>query len=197
MFDRVTITYRGASYEIGRGPGFYGIWTAGGPRSEPLDRWPETPEGWTAAWGRFASIEAPGTIVPVGKNTPRITAAALLGAGVILGVAGLFPSYIGTASLAQQADQVTAHAIYLAVWTVSGVLILLGGARLRIGALLGLGLSAVTFGLFFADAGTALSAPGNPGGGGGMRGALPGSGGVTPASDSAARAAALNWFAVW
>lgn len=168
MFDRVTITYRGASYEIGRGPGFYGIWTAGGPRSEPLDRWPETPEGWTAAWGRFASIEAPGTIVPVGKNTPRITAAALLGAGVILGVAGLFPSYIGTASLAQQADQVIPHAIYLAVWTASAALILLGGTRLRLGALLSLGLSAVTFGLFFADAGTALSTSGTPGGGAGL-----------------------------
>ena len=48
------------------------------------------------------------------------------------------------------------------------MLILLGGARLRIGALLGLGLSAVTFGLFFADAGTALSVPGNPGGGAGL-----------------------------
>jgi hypothetical protein len=199
---------------------------------QPLERWPETPEGWTAAWSRFVSIEAPGTIVPVGKNTPpvppatlregeetgpfgpttaptgetgettvtpagppagapvgtgpytpygqytgyaapvrsgkaaRIVAAALLGAGVALGVAGLFPAYIGTASLAQQADQLTAHAIYLAVWAVSAVLIVLGGPRLRIGALLGLGLSAVTFGFFFADAGTALSAPGNPGGAG-------------------------------
>jgi hypothetical protein len=224
VFDKVTVTYRGAKYEIGRGLGFYGVWTAGGARSQPLERWPETPEGWTAAWSRFASIEAPGTIVPVGRNTPpvalavpreggntgpfgastaptaetggtvvtqagavpytpygqytprvapvlggkaaRIVAAALLGAGVILGVAGLFPTYIGAASLAQQADQVIPHAIYLAVWTVSAVLILLGGARLRIGALLGLGLSAVTFGLFLADAGTALSAPGNPGGAG-------------------------------
>jgi len=226
VFDRVTITYRGATYEIGRGPGFYGVWTVGGPRSRPLERWPETPEGWTAAWNRFAGIEAPGTIVPVGRDAPpvapaalreredtgpfgastapvaetaetgpvpagavpytpygqytprvapvlggksvRLLAAALLGAGVILGVAGLFPGYIGTASLAQQADQVTAHAIYLAVWTVSAVLILLGGARLRPGALLGLGLSAVTFGLFAADVGTAISAPGNTGGGAGL-----------------------------
>ena len=195
MFDRVTITYCGASYEIGRGSGFYGVWTAGGARSQPLERWPETPEGWTAAWSRFVSIEAPGTIVPVGRNTPpvpspaarededtgpfgettapagetaettvtpagsvpytpygqytprvapvlggkaaRIAAAALLGAGVILGVAGLFPAYIGGASLAQQAEQVTAHAIYLAVWIISAVLILLGGTRLRLGALLG------------------------------------------------------------
>jgi len=202
VFDNVTITYRGATYEIGRGSGFYGVWTVGGPRSRPLERWPETPEGWTAAWTRFVTIEAPDTIVPVGRNTPpvgagplreggepgpfgdnavltpagaalsgkasRIMAAALLGAGVILGIAGLFPAYIGGASLAQQPDQVTPHAIYLAVWTASAVLILLGGARLRLGALLSLGLSAVTFGLFFADAGTAISAAGNPGGGAGL-----------------------------
>ncbi len=179
MFDNVTITYRGATYEIGRGAGFYGVWTVGGPRSRPLERWPETPEGWTAAWTRFVTIEAPDTIVPVGRNTPpadaalsgkasRIMAAALLGAGVILGIAGLFPAYIGRASLAQQPDQVIPHAIYLATWTASAVLILLGGARLRIGALLSLGLTAVTFGLFLADAGTAISAAGNAGGGAGL-----------------------------
>ena len=179
MFDNVTITYRGATYEIGRGAGFYGVWTVGGPRSRPLERWPETPEGWTAAWTRFVTIEAPDTIVPVGRNTPpvgaapsgkagRIMAAALLGAGVILGIAGLFPAYIGRASLAQQPDQVIPHAIYLATWAASAVLILLGGTRLRIGALLSLGLTAVTFGLFLADAGTAISAAGNAGGGAGL-----------------------------
>jgi cell division septation protein DedD len=200
VFDNVTITYRGATYEIGRGWGFYGVWTAGGPRSRPLERWPETPEGWTAAWTRFVSIEAPDTIVPVGQNTPpvgggalgeggepgpfganavltpagaalsgkasRVMAAALLGVGVILGIAGLFPAYIGGASLAQQPDQVTPHAIYLAVWAASTVLILLGGTRLRVGMLLSVGLSAVTFGLFFADAGTAISAAGSSGGAG-------------------------------
>jgi hypothetical protein len=148
------------------------------------------------------SIEAPDTIVPVGKNTPRVgtgarreggepgsfgenpvltpagaalsgtaarvMAAALLGVGVILGIAGLFPAYIGGASLAQQSDQLIPHAIYLAVWAASAVLILLGGARLRLGRLLSLGLSAVTFGLFFADAGTAISAAGKSGGGAGL-----------------------------
>jgi hypothetical protein len=189
VFDRVIITYRGATYEIGRGWEFYGIWMNGAPRSQPLERWPETPEGWSAAWTRFTSIETPGTIVPVGKTTPpvgsdagqdsghaglrgvpaagaRIAAAALLGVGVVLGVAGLFPTYIGGASLAQQAEQVVPHAIYLAVWTASAVLILSGGARLRIGALLGVGLSAVTFGLFFADAGLAIAGTATGGGAG-------------------------------
>ena len=174
MFDKVTITYRGAKYEIGRGWDFYGIWMTGAPRTQPLERWPETPEGWSAAWTRFASIEAPGMIVPAGRRAapvlsgkaPAIAAAALLGAGVVLGVAGLFPAYLGGSSLARQADQVIPHAIYLAVWTASAVLILLGGARLRIGALLSLGLSVVTFGLFFADAGLAIAGAGSTGGAG-------------------------------
>jgi hypothetical protein len=77
VFDKVTITYRGAKYEIGRGRDFYGIWITGGPRSQPLEWWPETPEGWSAAWTRFASIEAPGAIVPVGRRTPPVGASAV------------------------------------------------------------------------------------------------------------------------
>ena len=118
----------------------------GGTVVTPAGAAPYTP------YGQYTPRAAP----VLGGKAARIVAAALLGAGIVLGVAGLFPAYIGAASLAQQADQVTSHAIYLAVWTVGAVLILLGGARLRIGALLGLGLSAVTFGLFLADAGTAL-----------------------------------------
>jgi hypothetical protein len=37
------------------------------------------------------------------------------------------------------------------------VLIVLGGTRLRVGALMGLGVSAVTFGLFFSDVGTPIA----------------------------------------
>ena len=208
VFNKVTITYRGAKYEIGRGRDFYGIWMTGAPRSQPLESWPETAEGWSAAWIRFASIEAPGAIVPVGRRTPpvgasaaqvnenpgpfgqntargrfrrgrsaslvsvvsgrtgAVAAASLLAVGVILGVAGLFPAYLGGSSLAQQADQLIPHVIYLAVWTASAVLILLGGARLRLGALLSLGLSVVTFGLFLADAGTAIAGGGNAAGAG-------------------------------
>jgi hypothetical protein len=53
---------------------------------------------------------------------------------------------------------VVPHVIYLAAWTLSAVLILAGGVRMRAGALFGLGTSAVTLGLFIADAGTAASA---------------------------------------
>jgi hypothetical protein len=73
VFDKVTITYRGAKYEIGRGRNLYGIWAAGASRSsQPLEWWPETSEGWSAAWTRFTGIESPGTIVPVGRRTPPV-----------------------------------------------------------------------------------------------------------------------------
>jgi len=257
VFDKVTITYRGAKYEVGRGRDFYGIWTVGGSRSQPLQWWPETSEGWSAAWTKFTQIEAPGAITPVGRRTPPVASgpvasgpvasgpvasgpvasgpvassgaqmgesagvrdagtaaagpatallddrnragavgsgdapfaqgprfaqdprfaqggapygartadsrtgavgAALLAVGVAIGVAGLFPAYLAGASLSQQPAQLVPHAIYLAVWAASTVLILLGGVRLRLGALLGVGISVVTFGLFFADAGTAIAA---------------------------------------
>jgi hypothetical protein len=253
VFDKVTITYRGTTYEIGRGRDFYAIWAVGGSRSQPLQWWPETAEGWSAAWARFAEIEVASTIVAVGRRTPpvdhssapagensaplggstvtqaegtaqaggstippggstgtalldertappgqggtpfspgaapfgqagtpfgagrarlarlstgAIAAASLLAVGVILGIVAFFPAYLGGASLAQQPAEVVPHAIYLAVWTASAVLILLGGVRLRLGALLGVGLSAVTFGLFFADAGTAIAGGAHVGGAG-------------------------------
>jgi hypothetical protein len=163
--ENVTISYRGAGYEIGRGRGFYGIWGAGTPRSQPVECWPETPEGWRGAWSRFTAVEAPGTIVAVdgpagpiaSARTRAVIGAALLAAGVACGIAGLFPAYVAGANLAQDSGELVPHAIYLAAWTASAVLIFLGGARLRAGALLGIGTSIVTFGLFFADAGTAMA----------------------------------------
>jgi len=219
--DNVAISYRGARYEIGRGQGFYGIWAAGAPESQPFEWWPETPEGWRGAWSKFAGIEAPGTIVAVGQRTapaaghtgpgaeriapagghagpgaeriapaggrtapagertgpggertgpggertgpggrpgaPAVLAASLLAIGVACGIAGLFPGYLTGASLAQEPAELVPHAIYFAVWGASAVLILLGPARLRVGAMLGLGTSIVTFGFFFADVGQAIA----------------------------------------
>ncbi len=178
MRDDVTISHRGASYQIGRGPSFYGIWAVGATTPQPIEWWPDTPEGWYAAWSRFASIEVPGTIMPVAESHGAVAgpsglgttrpltgpggwapfAAALILVGVVCGVVGLFPDYLDGASLAQQPPQLVPHAIYLATWSLSALLILLGGSRLRLGALLGMSLSVVTFGFYFADAGTAISA---------------------------------------
>jgi hypothetical protein len=182
--DKVSISHRGAKYVIGRGKRYYGIWVAGAPESGPVDRWPETREGWEQAWGRFVAIEQPETITAVQKapragfKLPRMTApaalrprgrgpawiaagAGLLGLGVLLGLIGLFPDYVGTHSLAAQTAQLVPHLLYLLTWAVSAVLVA-GGLRARpggarIGALLGAGLSAVTFGLFLADLGQVIA----------------------------------------
>jgi hypothetical protein len=180
VFHKVTVAYRGAKYEIGRGRDFFGIWPSGGAGSAPLERWPDTPDGWSAAWARLIEIEEPGTIAPAGRNAPltpntghpqgiakgqrqstaalsAIAAGLLLAAGVALGVASLFPDYFSGTRLASEPAELVPHVIYLAAWSASAVLILLGGTRLRAGALLGTGVSVVTFGLFLADAGTPIS----------------------------------------
>ena len=165
MADNVVISHRGAAYEIGRGRSYYGIWPAGAPHTQPAEWWPPTPAGWSGAWSRFTRLEAPGTIVPVradpilkiSASTRAVVAALLVAAGVILGVAALFPGYLGRPSLASEPVELVPHLIYLVTWAVSAILILLGGTRLRVGALLATGVSAVTFGLYFADLGTASS----------------------------------------
>ena len=195
MPEKVTISHRGARYEIGRGKRYYGIWVTGAPESDPVDRWPETQDGWAQAWTRFVSLETPGTIAPVeqrGFKLPSVrfarpeggdggktamTAVVLLGVGIILGIAGLFPDYFGGQSLAAQADQLVPHLLYFVGWAVSAALIATGarraqaagaGARIRAGALLGTGLSAVTLGMFLSDLGQAVSGTPAPGIGAGL-----------------------------
>jgi len=190
--EHVSIAYRGANYAIGQGPQFYGIWPASSPQAQPLEWWPLTPEGWTAAWMRFASIEVPGTIAPVTATRAAATtsmaptaptdparasrlagtAAALLAIGIVLGVVGLFPTYTDGASLASQPSSLVPHVIYLAVWGISAALILFSGTWRKAGALLGTGLGAVTFGLFFADAGIPLAGSAHLMGGGLILGIL-------------------------
>ena len=161
MRKNVTIWYSGASYQLGRWQHGYAIWAAGGARSRPLEQWPETPEGWSAAWSRFTAIEVPGTVVhfsqPTAPVAGAVSAVVLLAAGVVCGIVGLFPGYLSGASLAQQPAELVPHAIYLAVWTAAALLILSGGVRRRVGTLLGLGTSVVTFGFFFADAGAVIA----------------------------------------
>ncbi|MBO0837286.1 MAG: hypothetical protein J2P28_17510, partial [Actinobacteria bacterium] len=214
MPEYVSISYRGATYALGQTPEFYGIWNATALQTQPLERWPLTPEGWTAAWSRFTSLEVPGTITPVEPSAvgpvtgpvgpmtgpagpvagPGATmvgvpggtfpisdpaamtrnsriSAALTGVGFLLGIVGLFPAYVGGASLASQSENLVSHVIYLLTWAVSGALILAGGDSLRGGgiwlrggALLGLGTSAVTLGFFVSDIGQI----GQPLGGGGQ-----------------------------
>jgi hypothetical protein len=183
--EKVTISHRGARFEIGMGKRYYAIWAIGAPATAPVDRWPETTDGWSQAWARFTAIEAPGTIAPVprkrafslsglaggqraakGRAAGRWIAAAVLAFGVLLGIAGLFPSYFTGQSLASASDQLVPHVMDLVVWAAAAVLALLGGSRARIGGLLGAGLSAVTLGLFAVDLATGTA--GHSGVGAGM-----------------------------
>jgi hypothetical protein len=177
MGEKVTISYRGAGYELGRGKRSYGIWAAVTPRSEPVARFPETPEGWVAAWTRFTALEAPGAIAPVGKVTgspagadvidtggtdsagavgvkSAPVAAGLLAFGVLLGVIGLFPGYVSSTSLASQPVNLVPHVCYFVAWAIAAALIVSGGVRRQAGALLALGTSVITFGLFCVDMAT-------------------------------------------
>jgi hypothetical protein len=84
---------------------------------------------------------------------------ALLALGVLFGVVGLFPHYQVGQSLASQPAQLIPHVAYLAVWTLAGLLVALRvGAVARAGALLAVGTSVVTFGLFLVDLGAGFSA---------------------------------------
>jgi hypothetical protein len=102
-----------------------------------------------AGTGLAGSRPGPGTALLVGEG--------LLVLGVVLGLAGLFPGYEGGQSLLSQWAQVIPHLCYVIGWMVTAALVALSVARpgnaARLGALFGLGLSAVTFGLFLADLG--------------------------------------------
>ncbi len=119
-----------------------------------------------AAPTQGASWSQPHGAAPAGYGSQRLAASAtwqgpvavgLLIFGLVCGVISLFPTYVQNASLASDPVNLVPHVIYLAAWAAAAVLIGIGGARLRVGALLGLGVSVVTFGLFFADAGLPLA----------------------------------------
>jgi hypothetical protein len=109
-----------------------------------------------------ASPDGGVTAVPAARRRSRRGTALLAGEGllvlgVVLGLAGLFPAYEGSQSLLSQWDQVVPHLCYVIGWALTAGLVALSVARpsnaARLGSLFGLGLSAVTFGLFLADLG--------------------------------------------
>ena len=211
MQDDVAIWYRGANYQLGRGRNCYGIWPVAGQPEYPVEQWPETPQGWAAAWSRFTAIEHPAAIVhlsgavvsgtvvsesvPVASPGSSIGAAGLLGAGVACGIVGLFPAYLSGASLASDPTNLVPHVIYLATWLASGLLIMRGGTWRQVGALLGLGTSIVTFGYFLADLGTVISggSPLGPGLALGLIGWLLCTGGAAVAAWPPGLAGAPRW----
>jgi hypothetical protein len=97
-------------------------------------------------------------------GTGLLVGEGLLVLGVVLGLAGLFPAYEGGQSLLSQWDQVVPHLCYVIGWALTAALVALSVARPsnagRLGSLFGLGLSAVTFGLFLSDLGEVTTSHG-------------------------------------
>jgi hypothetical protein len=95
------------------------------------------------------------------RGTALLVGEGLLVLGVVLGLAGLFPAYEGSRSLLSQSNQVVPHLCYVMGWALTAAMVALSVARpsnaARLGALFGLGLSTVTFGLFLADLGQVTS----------------------------------------
>jgi hypothetical protein len=118
---------------------------AGGPLAgQPWAPVPDAGSRWTTVTASDPQV----------SDRRYLIGAGLLAVGVVLGIVGLFPAYLTGNSLVSQADNLWPHLIYLAGWAVSAVLIFRpGAAGRRIGALLGLGISVVTLGLFLADLG--------------------------------------------
>jgi hypothetical protein len=167
--EKVVISYQGARFRLGRGQTFFAVWSDGAPTEEPLERWPATPEGWSAAWSRFNELETPGSIVaaqvtqasrsaaPVLTGFKVTNSSALLVIGVVFGAVGLFPDYWSGATLLSASYLWVPHLLYLIAWAVAAVGVLAGGGRARAAALLAVGTSAVTLGLFVTDIGSLTS----------------------------------------
>ncbi len=97
----------------------------------------------------------------------RQLASLLLGAGVGVGVASLFPVYLSGASLAGSADSLAGHVLPLAGWSVAAVLVAAAPEGWSLaGALAGVGLALVEAGLLFADAGAVIAQGAHVGGAG-------------------------------
>ncbi len=96
MPEKAIISHRGEKYEIGRGKRFYGIWVVGAPYDAPVDRWPETRDGWEQAWTRFATVEVPGTIAAVPSQ--RSGLGAMLKSRRAAATAGADPADGGSAA---------------------------------------------------------------------------------------------------
>jgi hypothetical protein len=136
--EKAIISHRGEKYEIGRGKRFYGIWVVGAPYDAPVDRWPETRDGWEQAWTRFATVEVPGTIAAV--PTQRGGLATMLKSRKATAEAGADAAG-GSAGSASAASAVAAAA------RRGGTALLVGEGLLVLGVVLGL------VGLFPAYAG--------------------------------------------
>jgi hypothetical protein len=164
--------YRSTRYILGRGSDFYGIWDASTPNGEVIERFPATAAGWFAARRRLDALDhlARATttspiIAPLTDRTTFLVAGVVL-AGVVLGIAGLFPNYLGGSNLVSQGAELLPHVAYVTGWALVAGLLLAERRFARGASGLGLGLSLISFGFFLTDVLTAIAGQGeSPGAG--------------------------------
>jgi serine/threonine protein kinase len=141
----------------------------------PEQRWDQVPttlSGSSAPSPRQAIPRqpSPGSIVHSHRHTVasgpagrRLLASAVLGLGVMLGLAGLFPRYWAGLTLVSQPRELVRPLFYIVVWAAATVGVLRGKTVARSAALLGAGLGAVLFGFFLSDLGYVISGQVKPG----------------------------------
>jgi hypothetical protein len=144
-------------YLLRRGPEFYGIWDAGSPDGDVIERFPPTAAGWFAARRRVDELDQRGgaPITSPSTNGTTLFAAGAVLFGVVLGVAGLFPNYLAGSNLVSAADQLIPHVAYIAGWAFVAALLLVDRRFARGAAGLGVGLGLISFGFFLTDVLTA------------------------------------------
>lgn len=171
VLEGTTISQQGTRFALGRGNAGYVVLDTTAPGAVVVATFSLSAEGWFSARREFERLEEPtsgpdfATPVAAQMAGSMTVSSALLLAGVTIGAAGLFPSYLSGSSLASQGDQLLPHLVYLVGWALAGVLIL-SARHARVAAVAAAGLSAMSFGFFVTDVGSAASTTGqSPGAG--------------------------------
>jgi MFS family permease len=137
-----------------------------------VERFPPTAAGWFAARRRVDALDHlmddrdTSPITSPGANRTALLAAGMVLVGVVLGVAGLFPNYLGGSNLVSQAAQLLPHVAYVAGWALVAGLLLVERRFARGAAGLGVGLGVISFGFFLTDVLTASAGRGETTGAG-------------------------------
>ncbi len=88
----------------------------------------------------------------------QIVGASLLLVGLIVGVIGLFSTYLGQETLISSGSNLATHIFYLAAWAIGAILILTSDSLSSYGAMFALGASLISFGLFVTDIASGVNA---------------------------------------
>jgi|GEM_PF-5969462 len=91
-----------------------------------------------------------------GSRISQLVGASVLLVGLIVGVTGLFPTYLTSETLVSTGYNLTPHIFYLAVWAIAAIMIFSSETLSTYGSLFALGVSLISFGLFVTDIATGI-----------------------------------------